>query len=172
MKDDSSNVEHNMTSSIYVESSKKPSPFASKKIMRQRNHHSDCNEQEKNLSDGEIQIVPGSREEILEFVEDTNANSRVFLDINIPYLFITLPSKHLYELIYNRFVIIFVLTINNYLNYMFFSRFTNDLFFWSPSFPTPASHGDNSNQLSHIMNTTRYFAPCKSGIQFGKFKSS
>jgi len=100
------NVEHNMTSSVYVESSKKPSPFASKKIMRQRNHHSNCDEQEHKLGDGEIQIVPGSREEIMEFVEITNANSKVFLDINVPYLFITLPSKHLYELIYNRFVII------------------------------------------------------------------
>jgi len=119
IKDGDSNVEHNMTSSVYVESSKKPSPFASKKIMRQRNHHSDSNEQEQKLGDGEIQVVPGSREEIMEFVENTNANSKVFLDINVPNLFVTLPSKHLYELIYNRFVIFFVLIINNYFNYIF-----------------------------------------------------
>lgn len=100
-----------MTSSVYVESSKHPSPFASKKIMRQRNHHSDCNEHERNLGDGEIQVVPGSREEILEFVENTNANAKVFLDITVPNLFVTLPSKHLYEIIYNRFVICFTLII-------------------------------------------------------------
>lgn len=99
-----------MTSSVYIESSKNPSPFASKKIMRQRNH-SDCNEHERNLGDGEIQVVPGSREEIMEFVENTNANAKVFLDITVPNLFVTLPSKHLYEIIYNRFVICFTLII-------------------------------------------------------------
>ncbi|CAH1722364.1 unnamed protein product [Aphis gossypii] len=140
------NIEQNMTSSVYVESSKKPSPFASKKIMRQRNHHSDGQEHERKLGDGEIQVVPGSREEIMEFVENTNANAKVYLDINLPCLFITLPSKHIYEIIYNRF--------------------TNDLFFWSPSFPTPASSGDDTNRLSNILDKTRYFAPCKSGIQF------
>lgn len=94
-----------MTSSVYVESCKKPSPFASKKIMRQRNDHS--NEHEDNINDGEVQVVPGSREEIMEFVENTNANAKVYLDINLPCLFVTLPSKHLYETIYNRFAIIF-----------------------------------------------------------------
>lgn len=54
----------------------------------------------------------------------------------------------------------------------FFFRFTNDLFFWSPSFPTPASRDGGSNKLSHILDGTRYFVPCKSGIQFGKFKTS
>lgn len=103
-----SNVEHNMTSSVYVESCKKPSPFASKKIMRQRNHHSDGQEHEQKLGDGEIQVVPGSREEIMEFVEHTNANAKVYLDINVPCLFVTLPSKHLYETIYNRLIIIFI----------------------------------------------------------------
>jgi len=96
-----------MTSSVYVESCKKPSPFASKKIMRQRNH-SDSQEHERKLGDGEIQVVPGSREEIMEFVEHTNANAKVYLDINLPYLFVTLPSKHLYETIYNRLIIHFM----------------------------------------------------------------
>lgn len=100
------NIEQNMTNSIYVESSKKPSPFASKKIMRQRNHHSDSQS-----SDGEVQVVPGSREEIMEFAENTNANAKVYLDINVPYIFVTLPSKHLYETIYNRFAAIITLTI-------------------------------------------------------------
>lgn len=116
------NVEQNMTSSVYVESSKKPSPFASKKIMRQRNH-SDCHEHELKLGDGEVQVVPGSREEIMEFVEHTNATAKVFLDINLPCLFVTLPSKHLYETIYNRFELIvtfFVLNQNfNYFNFYF-----------------------------------------------------
>lgn len=105
------NVEQNMTNSVYVESSKKPSPFASKKIMRQRNHHSDSHEQEQISNDGEVQVVPGSREEITEFAENTNANAKVYLDINVPYIFVTLPSKHLYETIYNRFVAIITLNI-------------------------------------------------------------
>lgn len=104
------NVEQNMTNSVYVESSKKPSPFASKKIMRQRNHHSDSHEQKQKSSDGEVQVVPGSREEIFEFTENTNANAKVYLDINVPHLYVTLPSKHLYETIYNRFAVIFKLT--------------------------------------------------------------
>lgn len=108
-----------MTSSIYVES-KQPSPFAFKKTMRQRSHESDCHEHERKLGDGEIQVVPGSREEIMEFVEYTNANSKIYLDINVPCIFITLPSKHLYETIYNRFVIFFLnlFCINNY-NFFF-----------------------------------------------------
>lgn len=164
-------AEHTITSSVYVESSKKPSPFASKKIMRQRNHHSDCHEHERKLDDGEVQVVPGSREEIMEFVDSTNANAKVYLDINVPHLYITLPSKHLYETIYNRLVItvklgVCVITNNSKMSVF---RFTNDLFFWSPSFPTPVSHGDDANKLSHILNRTRYFAPCKSGIQFGKY---
>lgn len=157
-----------MTSSVYVESSKKPSPFASKKIMRQRNHHSDGQEHERKLGDGEIQVVPGSREEIMEFVENTNANAKVYLDINLPCLFITLPSKHVYEIIYNRLIIYIYLNDSVFkINFSYF-RFTNDLFFWSPSFPTPASSGDDTNRLSNILDKTRYFAPCKSGIQFGK----
>ncbi|VVC35435.1 Vacuolar protein sorting-associated protein 13, N-terminal domain,Vacuolar protein sorting-associated [Cinara cedri] len=139
-------TENNMTNSVYIETSKKPSPFASKKIMRQRNHHSGCHEHESKLGNGEIQVVPGSREEIMEFVEYTNSNAKVYLDINLPCVFITLPSKHIYETIYNRF--------------------TNDLFFWSPSFPTPASCGDDASKLTNILDRTRYFTPCKSGIQF------
>lgn len=107
-KADNTNIEHNITSSVYIESSKKPSPFASKKIMRQRNHHSENHEYNQKLSDGEIQVVPGSREEIMEFVENTNANAKVFLDINLPYVYVTLPSKHLYETIYNRFVFVLI----------------------------------------------------------------
>lgn len=94
-------TEYNMTSSVYMETTKKPSPFASKKIMRQSNH-SDCHGPE--LGNGEVQIVPGSREEIMEFVEHTNSNAKVYLDINVPCVFVTLPSKHIYETIYNRFV--------------------------------------------------------------------
>lgn len=112
-----------MTSSIYVEASKKPSPFASKKIMRQRNHQSDSNETEQKLSDGEIQVVPGSREEIMEFVEHTNANAKVYLDISVPCIFVTLPSKHLYETIYNRFVYIFLKLCLNFLNFKFLFKF-------------------------------------------------
>lgn len=99
--------EYNMTSSVYIETPKKPSPFASKKIMRQRNHHSDCHEHESKLDNGEVQIVPGSREELMEFVEHTNSNAKVYLDINIPCVFVTLPSKHIYETIYNRFVYLY-----------------------------------------------------------------
>lgn len=73
--------------------------------MRQRNDHSD--DHEANINDGEVQVVPGSREEIMEFVENTNSNAKVYLDINLPCLFVTLPSKHLYETIYNRFAVIF-----------------------------------------------------------------
>lgn len=73
--------------------------------MRQRNDHSD--DHEDNINDGEVQVVPGSREEIMEFVENTNANAKVYLDISLPCLFVTLPSKHLYETIYNRFELIF-----------------------------------------------------------------
>lgn len=107
-----------MTSSVYIETSKKPSPFASKKIMRQRNHHSDSHEHNSKLNNGEVQVVPGSREEIMEFVEHTNSNAKVYLDINVPCVFVTLPSKHLYETIYNRFVYFYLRTLCTHFHFI------------------------------------------------------
>lgn len=76
--------------------------------------------------EGEELIIPGNRQEIMVFVEEATRTSRVQLDISLPCATVQIPSKHLYELLYNR--------INA------------DLFLWVPSAPKPKymNHGEGN----------------------------
>lgn len=62
-------------------------------------------------------MIPGNRQEMLEFMEDGTRGAKVQIEIGFPCLSVQIPSKHLYELLYNR--------INT------------DLFLWEPSAPRP-----------------------------------
>lgn len=77
-------------------------------------------------SDGEELIIPGNRQEMLEFIEAALHGSRVQLEINLPCASIQIPSKRIYEQLYNRF--------------------NTDLFLWEPSAPRPKY----SNMENHI----------------------
>lgn len=68
-------------------------------------------------SEGEELIIPGNRQEMLEFIEEGTRGSRLQLDINLPCVSVQIPSKRVYELLYNRF--------------------NTDLFLWEPSAPKP-----------------------------------
>ncbi|KYN22683.1 Autophagy-related protein 2 like protein A [Trachymyrmex cornetzi] len=73
-----------------------PSPFTSRRIMR----------------DGEELIIPGNRQEMLEFIDEGIHGSRLQLEINLPCASVQIPSKRIYEQLYNRF--------------------NTDLFLWEP----------------------------------------
>ncbi|XP_032665002.1 autophagy-related protein 2 homolog A isoform X2 [Odontomachus brunneus] len=134
-----------------------PSPFSSKRVIRESDtpHSRSAHEQtEKNeQSEGEELIIPGNRQEMLEFIEEGTRGSRLQLDISLPCVSVQIPSKRVYELLYNRF--------------------NTDLFLWEPSAPKPRCmsnmeiHGglDLASTLLPEPGTLPRFRMCKSGIQ-------
>lgn len=48
--------------------------------------------------------MPGSREDMHKFITNAQDNSKIQAVINLPYLSVVFNTKHLYEVIYNRFV--------------------------------------------------------------------
>nr|XP_012226127.1 PREDICTED: autophagy-related protein 2 homolog B isoform X1 [Linepithema humile] len=139
-----------------------PSPFTSRRIMREsdtlhsRSHeHGEKNEQ----SDGEELIIPGNRQEMLEFIEEGIHGSRLQLEINLPCASVQIPSKRIYEQLYNRF--------------------NTDLFLWEPSAPKPkyTAHMEGHIGLdlaSTLLQESVYprFSMCKSGIQYNSDSDS
>lgn len=67
--------------------------------------------------EGEELVIPGNRQEMMEFIEEGASSAKVQIEISFPCLSVQIPSKHLYELLYNR--------INT------------DLLLWEPSAPRP-----------------------------------
>lgn len=65
--------------------------------------------------EGEELITPGNKAEMNEFIEEGTRSSRIRVEIGLPCASVQIPSKHLYELIYNRF--------------------NTDLLLWEPSAP-------------------------------------
>lgn len=53
-------------------------------------------------------ILPGSKEEIAEFIEDASQNALIQLNISLPGVLIQMPSKHFFEIIYNRYFSFFI----------------------------------------------------------------
>ena len=51
-------------------------------------------------------MIPASREEVDQFIEATVANCQTLLELSLPLMEAILPSKHFYELIYNRCVML------------------------------------------------------------------
>ncbi|XP_029036559.2 autophagy-related protein 2 homolog B [Osmia bicornis bicornis] len=135
-----------------------PSPFSSKRII----HESDTphsrpyapgDKDDLEQREGEELIIPGSREEMMEFMDDGFHSSRIQLEINFPCVSVQIPSKRLYELLYNRF--------------------NTDLFLWEPSAPRPkySTHMESHIGLdlaSTLLQESVYprFSTCKSGIQY------
>ncbi|KAI4495649.1 hypothetical protein M0802_008484 [Mischocyttarus mexicanus] len=134
-----------------------PSPFSSKKVIHESDTphskpHAQGDKGSPEQKEGEELIIPGTRQEMTEFIEEA-ARSRVQVEINLPIVSVQIPSKHLYELLYNRF--------------------NTDMFLWEPSAPRPKY---NSHMESHIgldlastlLPESAYprFSMCKSGIQY------
>lgn len=51
---------------------------------------------------GEEVVVPGNKEEMKEFIDYSIKNCQLLLEINLPNLATVMPSKYIFELIYNR----------------------------------------------------------------------
>ncbi|BES90892.1 autophagy-specific gene 2 [Nesidiocoris tenuis] len=115
-------------------SNKEPSPFMSKKVVHESDTH------HRSASEGEELIIPGCKEDLSKFIETTSADSRIHLEIVLPFLSVEFPSKHLYEVIYNRF--------------------SKDLSLWQ------SSNLKNNCQPAATSLHHNTFMMCKSGIQF------
>lgn len=87
-----------------------PSPFSRRKVASQQ------------PGDGQAEelTIPAEKEEVLEFMENTLKNVQLHIDIHLPDVQLILPSKHIYEVVYNRLV--------------------TDLLLWESSAPKPVSH--------------------------------
>lgn len=82
---------------------KEHSPFSCKKVIHESDTpHCKGSSPER---DGEELIIPGDSAEIADFIDVASLNTRVKLDITLPTGSVVLPSKHLYEVIYNRYVL-------------------------------------------------------------------
>lgn len=97
-------------------------------------------------------VIPGDKQEIEAFIEQTTQKSRIHLQVFLPDVSMQLISKHVYELLYNR--------INN------------DLLLWEPSAPKPKSQVlENVFPTLNIpctSDTQETFSMCRSGIKYGE----
>lgn len=54
------------------------------------------------VGEGEELIIPGDKQEIAEFIDAASRNARLQVEISLPRANVHFPSKHLYEVVYNR----------------------------------------------------------------------
>lgn len=100
-----------------------PSPFSSRRVM----------------FENEEMVMPGDAMEMLEFQEKTINSSHYVLELMLPTIHLTLPSKGFYEKLYNRI--------------------SNDLLLWEPTAPSPVetfenlSYGIGLSVASQLINT-------------------
>ncbi|KAE8748880.1 hypothetical protein FOCC_FOCC004474 [Frankliniella occidentalis] len=126
---------------------KEPSPFSSKRVV----HESDTPHGKASCpaQEGEELVIPGNQKEIKDFIRYATQSSQLQFEIHIPCATVQFPSKHMFELVYNRI--------------------STDLLLWTPSAPKPKSVPSAMAQdLSSFPNFSPYpgFSMCKSGIQY------
>uniref|UniRef100_A0AAF5DPL7 Autophagy-related protein 2 n=2 Tax=Strongyloides stercoralis TaxID=6248 RepID=A0AAF5DPL7_STRER len=98
----------------------------------------------KSLSNNEIMIMPGDRNELYEFSKKSNENALMNISIFIPNLRIIFPSKKFYEILYNRF--------------------GNDVALWEPSAPCYNKKFELLNDICEIEKSKDNFQPCRNGM--------
>ncbi|XP_070608738.1 autophagy-related protein 2 homolog B [Erythrolamprus reginae] len=112
-----------------------PSPFSSRRVM----------------FENEEMVMPGDAVEMTEFQDKAISNSHYVLELMLPNVYLTLPSKSFYEKLYNRI--------------------SNDLLLWEPTAPSPVetfeniSYGVGISVASQLINTF-------SKDSFSQFKST
>ena len=152
-----------------------PSPFSKQTRIHKGNNHRDegnylvSKPQIKYLltafcvgSSLDELLVPGNSEEIAEFMAIASKMCLTQVDVSIPKATVLLPSKHLFETLYNRL--------------------STDVCLWEPSAPEyfTLAHGNhfhdaqamsNFNGLSSAVLQSpiqNMFIMCKSGVAYGK----
>lgn len=142
--EDMLSMPHSMDGFGDMRDDKNPSPFSSKRVV----HESDT-PHTRPQTDGATEelIIPGDRQEMLNFIEHSTRSSRIRLELFVPTLSVQLVSKHIYELLYNR--------INS------------DLLLWESSAPKPQNN-QAINPVTCDLQESIYpmFSMCKSGIQY------
>uniref|UniRef100_A0A1B6D799 Autophagy-related protein 2 n=1 Tax=Clastoptera arizonana TaxID=38151 RepID=A0A1B6D799_9HEMI len=116
-----------------------PSPFSSKKVVHESDtpHTAEC--------EGEELIIPGDKQEMTEFIDAASKNARLHISFFLPQVMLQFPSKHMYEVIYNRL--------------------NSDLLMWKTSAPVIDSSGAfPSTPLLSVLSPA--FTMCKSAIQY------
>ncbi|XP_059486897.1 autophagy-related protein 2 homolog A [Neocloeon triangulifer] len=114
---------------------KDPSPFSAKRVVHESDTPHDVADESDEL------VIPGDKREITNFIEFASKQSKIHIDLVLPKAYLTIPSKHFYELLYNRI--------------------TTDFMLWEPSRPSSAPAPDLMSEVT--LNTTA-FSMCKSGI--------
>ncbi|CAB3388360.1 Hypothetical predicted protein [Cloeon dipterum] len=115
---------------------KDPSPFSSVKVVYESDtRHVDVDETYE-------VVKPGDKKEINDFIEYATKQSKLHIDLILPNATLTIPSKHFYELLYNRI--------------------TTDFMLWEPSRPSNAA--PSPDLMSNMSIYTTAFSMCKSGI--------
>ncbi|XP_060036979.1 autophagy-related protein 2 homolog B isoform X3 [Erinaceus europaeus] len=100
-----------------------PSPFSSRRVM----------------FENEQMVMPGDPAEMTEFQDKAISSSHYVLELTLPSIHVTLPSKCFYEKLYNRLF--------------------NDLLLWEPTAPSPVetfeniSYGIGLSVASQLINT-------------------
>ncbi|XP_072277479.1 autophagy-related protein 2 homolog A isoform X2 [Pyxicephalus adspersus] len=108
-----------------------PSPFSSKRTMFET----------------EEMVIPADPDEMSDFQQVTMESSQYTLEVTLPLAHIFLPSKDVYENLYNRLC--------------------NDLLMWEPNmcFDVPTTHSLCSETLSKSGYQPDIFCMCKSAIR-------
>lgn len=130
-----------MIHSIVIDAGEKePSPFSSKKVVHESDtpHATEC--------EGEELIIPGDKQEMAEFIDVASRNARVQIEVNLPFASIHFPSKHIYEVIYNRL--------------------NTDLSLWEASAPAPDSSPNNCPSAPSLSLLSPAFTMCKSAVHY------
>ncbi|XP_041353099.1 autophagy-related protein 2 homolog A-like isoform X2 [Gigantopelta aegis] len=133
-----------------------PSPFSAKKSMYEQedlSSFSDRSSKRKNTS--EEKVIPGDKEEMKEFQEKAISNTKMHVEITLPIVTAFLPSKNMFEIIYNRL--------------------NNDLLMWEPMAPSPLKTKDSLYDMQpadlNVLNLCQHgyhetFEMAKSGLQY------
>ncbi|GAB6029298.1 autophagy- protein 2 [Chamberlinius hualienensis] len=117
-----------------VDKTKEPCLFNTRKIVYQTSKLVNDSQEEfgKDASEEDELIMPGERKDAVNFMEWANSNCRYILDINVENLKLFLPSKHVYEVLYNRI--------------------TEDLLLWAPAIITSTSCKESSYTTPATLN--------------------
>ncbi|CAH6851094.1 autophagy-related protein 2 homolog B isoform X2 [Phodopus roborovskii] len=121
-----------------------PSPFSSRRVM----------------FENEQMVMPGDPVEMTEFQDKAISNSHYVVELLLPNVHMTLPSKSFYEKLYNRIF--------------------NDLLLWEPTAPSPVetfeniSYGIGLSVASQLINTFNKdsFSPFKSAAHYDEDSGS
>ncbi|XP_046351358.1 autophagy-related protein 2 homolog A-like isoform X1 [Haliotis rufescens] len=108
-----------------------PSPFSARKSMYEQEDLSSLSDKSESKHTSEEMVLPGDKEEMRGFQDYCVNNTKLLVDITLPIVTAFLPSRSLFEVLYNR--------VNN------------DLTLWEPSAPSPLRTQESMN-LAHPAN--------------------